>query len=158
MAEGEVAVATSREDRPLPAEMNWSGDGGALRQVQYNWSDLMPIAKNYFHDRLVLLLLSVNIFLTLLGALLIVLRFSGNNSESHIVQYRSHLGLDAFTKGGSAPIFSFILFSVLIMVFHTVLGMRIYHLRRQFSVTVLGTGTLLLIIAIIVSNALLVYR
>ncbi|MBI1856709.1 hypothetical protein HY003_03285 [Candidatus Saccharibacteria bacterium] len=34
MAEGEVAIATSTEDRPLPAKMNWSGDGGALRQVQ----------------------------------------------------------------------------------------------------------------------------
>ncbi|MBI1856994.1 hypothetical protein HY003_02400 [Candidatus Saccharibacteria bacterium] len=34
LAEGEVALATSREDRPLPAEMNWSGDGGALRRVQ----------------------------------------------------------------------------------------------------------------------------
>ncbi|MBI1857314.1 hypothetical protein HY003_03630 [Candidatus Saccharibacteria bacterium] len=32
LTEGEVAIATSREDRPLPAEMNWSGDGGALRK------------------------------------------------------------------------------------------------------------------------------
>ncbi|MBI1857078.1 hypothetical protein HY003_01535 [Candidatus Saccharibacteria bacterium] len=32
LAEGGVAIATSREDRPLPAEMNWSGDGGVLRK------------------------------------------------------------------------------------------------------------------------------
>ncbi|MBI1856812.1 hypothetical protein HY003_00710 [Candidatus Saccharibacteria bacterium] len=32
LSEGEVALATSKEGRPLPAEMNWSWDGGALRK------------------------------------------------------------------------------------------------------------------------------
>ncbi len=32
LAEGEVPVGTSREDRPLPAEVIWPGDGGALRR------------------------------------------------------------------------------------------------------------------------------
>ncbi|MBI1856917.1 hypothetical protein HY003_02015 [Candidatus Saccharibacteria bacterium] len=32
MTEGEVALATSREDRPLSAEISWSGDGGVFRQ------------------------------------------------------------------------------------------------------------------------------
>ncbi len=30
LTEREVALATSREDRPLSAEISWSGDGGAL--------------------------------------------------------------------------------------------------------------------------------
>ena len=30
LTEGEVALATSRQDRPLSAEISWSGDGGAL--------------------------------------------------------------------------------------------------------------------------------
>ncbi len=32
LAEGEVALATSSEDRPLSAEISWSGDWGALRK------------------------------------------------------------------------------------------------------------------------------
>ncbi|MBI1856800.1 hypothetical protein HY003_00770 [Candidatus Saccharibacteria bacterium] len=32
MTEGEVALATSREDRPLPLGISWSGDGGVLRK------------------------------------------------------------------------------------------------------------------------------
>ncbi len=46
LAEGEVAIATSREDRPLPAKMNWSGNGGALRKsstLKKNQSGLVSI-------------------------------------------------------------------------------------------------------------------
>ncbi|MBI1857371.1 ATP-dependent helicase [Candidatus Saccharibacteria bacterium] len=39
LTEGEVAIATSREYRPLPAEMNWSGDGGALRKSSKSSKD-----------------------------------------------------------------------------------------------------------------------
>ena len=31
-SEGEVPIGTSREEKPLPAEIIWSGDGGALRK------------------------------------------------------------------------------------------------------------------------------
>lgn len=118
----------------------------------------MPIPKRYIHDRLVLLLLSVNAFLTLLGTILIVFQLGNKQGESHIVQYRSNLGLDAFTRGDASPILSFIVFSVLVLVFHTVLSMKTYPMRKWFSIAILGLGTLLLIISVIVSNALLVYR
>ncbi len=44
LSEGEVALESSRKDRPLPPEISWSGDGGALRMsslavltvVEYN--------------------------------------------------------------------------------------------------------------------------
>ncbi|MBI1856894.1 hypothetical protein HY003_01895 [Candidatus Saccharibacteria bacterium] len=32
LTEGEVAIATSREDRPLSVDTSWSGDGGALHK------------------------------------------------------------------------------------------------------------------------------
>lgn len=119
----------------------------------------MPIPKKYIHDRIVLLLLSVNAFLTLLGAILIILKLGDIHSSSFIVQRRFNLPqLDQFTKGDSTPILSFIIFSVLVFVLHTVLSMKIYQLHRQFSITILGLGTLLLVISVIVSNALLVYR
>lgn len=119
---------------------------------------MSSIPKNYFHDRIVLLLLSINTFITLLGSVLILLRLNSSHPESYIVQYRSNLGLDAFTRGNSVPILSFMVFSVAILVFHTILSKRVYHLRRHFSLAILGLASLLLVISVIVSNALLVYR
>ena len=119
----------------------------------------MPIPKKYIHDRIVLLLLSINAFLTLLGALLVILKLGDVHTSSFIVQRRFNLPkVEQFTKGNSTPILSFIFFSVLIFVLHTVLSIKTYHLRRHFAITILGLGTLLLIISVIVSNALLVYR
>lgn len=118
----------------------------------------MHIPKKYLHDRIVLLMLSINTFLALLCSVLILLKLDSGRSEGYIIQYRANLGLSAFKSGGAITLISFILFSGLVLVFHTLLSIRVYTIRRQFSVTVLGMGMLLLIIAIIVSNALLVLR
>lgn len=118
----------------------------------------MHIPKRYFHDRLVLLLLSVNTFLALLCSVLIALKIDSTRPEGYIIEYRSNLGLSAFKSGGAITIISFIVFSALVLVFHTVLSIRVYSIRRQFAVAVLGMGLLLLTLSIIVSNALLVLR
>lgn len=118
----------------------------------------MHIPKKYFHDRIVLLLLSINTFLALLCSLLILLRLDVGRPDGYIVQYRANLGLSAFKSGGASTLISFILFALVVLVFHTVLSMRIYPLRRHFAVAILGMGLLLLILSIIVSNALLVLR
>jgi hypothetical protein len=118
----------------------------------------MHIPKNYFRDKSVLLLLGVNAFLALLGILLILLRLDAGRPDDYIVEYRSNLGLSAFKSGGAGTILSFALFSLLVLVFHTVLSMRVYVIRRHFAVTVLAFGLLLLLLSIIVSNALLVLR
>jgi len=116
----------------------------------------MPVPQKYIHDRTVLLLLSINAFLSVLVSLLILLRLDLGRGTGYIVQYRSNLGLNSFKSGPSTAITSFILFSLVVMVFHTVLSMRVYHLRRHFSIIILGLGTLLLLLALIVSNALLI--
>jgi hypothetical protein len=118
----------------------------------------MRIPKNYFHDRLVLLLLSINAFLTLLCLLLVLLRLDVGRPDGYIVQYRSNLGLSAFKSGSAGTLASFALFALFVMVLHTMLSMRVYPIHRQFAVTILGMGLLLLILSIIVSNALLVLR
>jgi hypothetical protein len=117
----------------------------------------MRIPKQYLHDRLVLLIESINIFLALLLALLTILRLDTSHS-SYIVQYRSTVAINVFKSGSSAELFSFILFGFLVLVIHTVLSLRAYRIHRQLAVTVLALGTLLLVFAIIVSNALLVLR
>lgn len=118
----------------------------------------MPIPKNYFHDRLVLFLLSVNVFLTIVTSLLILFRLRASGSEGFIGEYHANLGLSAYKPGTSLTFVAFIGFAVLVLVLHSVLSMKMYHRRRQFSVALLWMGMLLLLLALIVSNALLVLQ
>ena len=117
----------------------------------------MTIPKQYLHDRLILLIGSVNVFLTFLLAVLTLARLDTTHS-SYIVQYRSNAAINAFKSGSSAELYGFILFGVLVLIFHTVTSFRAFLIHRQLAVIVLGLGTLLLVLAIIVSNALLVLR
>lgn len=118
----------------------------------------MHIPKKYFHDRLVVLLLSINTFLALLGSVLVLFRLDAGGSDVYIVQYRANLGLSAFKRGGPTPLLSFVVFGLLILAIHTLLSIRVYPVRRQFAVTILAMATLLLSLSIIVSNALLILR
>lgn len=115
------------------------------------------IPKKYLHDRQVLLLISVNVFLALFLAVWVAIRLStGHNS--YIVQYRASLGIDAFKTGGISELISFVVFGFIVLAVHLTLSVRVYRIHRQLAVTVLGLGVLLLVLAIIVSNALLVLR
>ena len=118
----------------------------------------MQPSKRYIHDRLVLLLLTANAFFTILTAITILLRLDSARSQGYIVQYRPSLGLSAFYKGDSLGILSFAVFSLIILVFNTILSIRVYRIRRYFSVTVLGMGLLLIILSLVISNALLILR
>lgn len=107
---------------------------------------------------MVLLLLSTNTFVTLLASILILLRLDGGRTDGYIVQYRANLGLSAFKTGDASTLISFIVFAGLVLLFHTLMSIKAYHVRRQFSVSVLAMGLLLLVLVLIVSNALLVLR
>ncbi|MGH7142008.1 MAG: hypothetical protein ACREF5_00810 [Candidatus Saccharimonadales bacterium] len=117
----------------------------------------MIIPKQYLRDRFVLLVGSVNVFLTFLLGILTILRLDANHS-SYIVQYRSNVAINTFQSGSSIELFSFIVFGLLVLISHSFISLRVYLIHRQLAVTVLCLGTLLLILAIIVSNALLMLR
>lgn len=118
----------------------------------------MPTAKKYFQDKMILLLLSLNLFAALLVSVIIALRISSNPSESYIVQYRSVLGVGEFKSGSILDFIYIIVFALLVVAFNFVLSFRMYHIRRQLSMVLLGMSVLLLAVAFIVSNALLVLR
>ncbi|MET1033076.1 MAG: hypothetical protein ABWX94_01100 [Candidatus Saccharimonadales bacterium] len=116
----------------------------------------MHIPKNYLHDKFVLLLISANVFLTFLCIALILLRGGiGQDVDGYIVEYRANLGLSAFQKGSIIHILSFIVFVLVMLATNILISVRTYHLRRALSLTVLGLGVLVLLLAVIVSNALL---
>lgn len=116
----------------------------------------MAIPKGYIHDRLILLLLTVNSFLAVLGSILILLRLEPGRNQGYIVQNRTNLGISAYKFGHASDILAFIAFLAIILVIGIILSIKVYPIHRQFAVTILGMGLLLTILAIIVSNALLV--
>jgi len=118
----------------------------------------MATPKKYFHDHLVLLLVSINAFLAVAGSIFILIRLSGSHSTSYIVQYRPSLGADAFRTGTVSGLLSFVAFALLVLTAHTILSHRAYHIHRQLALAILALGILLLVLTIIVSNALLMLR
>ncbi len=119
----------------------------------------MPTSKKYFHDRLILLLLSINGFLAFLCIILVLLRLgAGTGGQGYIVQYRANLGIGAFKQGGVGNLVAFALFAVITLGAQIALSIRTYPIRRELSIAVLSLGLPLLLLAVIVSNALLVLR
>jgi hypothetical protein len=114
--------------------------------------------KRYLHDKFILLLLTISFFLVALGSLLILLRLNNTGGADYIIQYRSNLGLSAFQSGGVATFFEFIAYMIAILIINIIISVRLYAMRRIYSVIVLSIGVLLLVLSIIVSNALLVLR
>jgi len=112
----------------------------------------------YFHDKLVLLLLSLNGFCVLLTAALVLLRLDNSKSGSYIIQYRPSQGLSAYKAGESTELLAFIVFAAVVFTLHLITSLRIYHVRRYASIAILASGLLLLVLSVIVANALLVLR
>lgn len=117
----------------------------------------MKPPKNFFHNRLILLILSVSLFVTVLNTFLTLFRLDSNRG-SYIIQYRGNLGLGAYKAGDSSTFIAFILFGIMIFIFQILLSMRIYKIRQKYAIAVLSLGLLLLILTAIVSNSLLALR
>lgn len=118
----------------------------------------MPIPKKYFHDKVILLLLTINGFLAFLCIALVALRLGANANAGYIVQYRSNLGISAFKTGSVTNLINFILFALIVFGTQFIVSLKTYPIRRELAVSVLALGLPLLLLAIIVSNALLVLR
>jgi uncharacterized membrane protein YbhN (UPF0104 family) len=118
----------------------------------------MSVTKKYLHDRLILLLLSINSFFVIIGSILILLRLDGGSKGIYWVQYRANLGIDAHQAGQLADILAFIVFLIVVFGMNVLLSVKAYQHHRNYSLTVLGLGSLLMFLTIIVSNLLLDLR
>lgn len=114
--------------------------------------------RQYFHDRPVLLFLAINAFLVLAITSSILLRLGGESSTGYIKEYRSHLGLDAFSSGTVADILSFIIFGFIIFTLQILISRKLFHMRRSMSLIVIFMTTVTLLFTLIISNALLSLR
>jgi len=121
----------------------------------------MANPKKYFHDHLVLLLLSINAFLAVAGSIFVLASLSSGHSTTYIVQCRDCSNPDAvnkFTNGGVVNLLAFVVFMLLVLATHTVLSFRAYRVHRQVAIAILSLGILTLLLAVIVANSLLVLR
>lgn len=101
---------------------------------------------------------SINAFLVIVSGLLLIYRLNDATSDQLLwAEYRTNLGpIDKYFRlGGIDTFISFMIFMVLVFTFHMVLGKRVYHIRRLFTVLITSSGILLSILAILVTNALL---
>ncbi|HEX7368416.1 MAG TPA: hypothetical protein VF261_02060, partial [Candidatus Saccharimonadales bacterium] len=72
----------------------------------------------YLHDRLVLLLLSINTFLTLAVCVFVPLQLGANHGNGYIVQCRdcsNIANIDRFTNGSVWELLGFIVFALLVL-------------------------------------------
>jgi hypothetical protein len=118
----------------------------------------MPVPKKYFHDRLVVLLLAINAFLVVVGAILVLFRIDSSRSAGYIIEYRANFGVGEFRTGKSLDLASFVFFQVVNIAIAVMLSMRIYNLRRHAAILLLSLAVLLSVLSIVVSNALIGLR
>ncbi len=118
----------------------------------------MEIPKKYFHDRLILLLLTVLVFLAGLAIVWVLFKLDSGRTTAYIVQYRANVSISQLKAGGASELVAFIGFAVMVLAVNVLMSIRTYEIRREVSVVILLMGILLLLSSLIVSNALLVIR
>jgi hypothetical protein len=114
----------------------------------------MPNTRRYFHDRFVLLMLTINLFLACVSLVGILARL-GEPGDTYVHQFRANLGLNAYDAGGAGEIVSFAVFAVFIFAAQLILSLRLYPIRKAASWMIMTLAMLLLVLTLIVSNALL---
>ena len=87
-----------------------------------------------------------------------MVRLVTSHGTGFIVQYRSNLGINEFKNGEAVEIVSFAAFALIALAVHSTLSYRAYKIHRQLALVILSLGIVLLLLATIISNALLALR
>ncbi len=115
----------------------------------------MDIPKKFLHDRVVLALLTLIAALLVVGVSLVFLRFDLSKNPTTVVAYRPNISGSSYLSGKPIDIYSLPAFMVVTAGAAVILGARIYNVRRSIATFILGSAAFLLVIATIVSNALI---
>lgn len=119
----------------------------------------MHIPKKYLQDRLALFLVSVNLFLMVACIVLIAVRVLSNSGNAYIAGYRPSLGpIDSSIPGTLVDILAFIVFAIIVFISNVVLSIRAFVIQKHVSYAILLMSTVLLVLAIIISNSLLILQ
>lgn len=109
----------------------------------------------FFHDRLVLLLLTATAVLLVVGVSLILLRFDVTKNPTTIIAWRPNVTGASYQSGKPIDIYAMAAFMGITALASVILGLRTYSVKRYISLFVLASSLLLLLLATIVSNSLI---
>lgn len=115
----------------------------------------MNIPKKFLHDRLILAMLTVIAVLLVVGTASVLLRFDAAKNPTTITAYRPNISGSGVISGKAIDIYEFAIFMVIVTVMNIAISIRAFHVRHFVSLFLLGATIFLLLLAIIVSNALI---
>ncbi len=118
----------------------------------------MTIPNKYFHNKSILLLLIINVFLVLAGTVLILFRLDSGTTTNYIVEYRANYGIGEYQRGFALDMAGFVLFLIINFTISVFLSLRTFIIRKNVSIIILAICSLINLLTIIVSNALMVLR
>jgi hypothetical protein len=115
----------------------------------------MELPKKFLHDRMVLALVTLIAAFVVIGVSVVSLRFDVSKNPTTIVSYRPNISGSSYQSGKPVDIYSLAVFMVVIAVVAVSVSARTYNVRRSISIFMLSSTIFLLILATIVSNALI---
>lgn len=115
----------------------------------------MQPTNRYLHDRVVLILLTVIAVLTVIGVGSVLIRFDSGGNATTIAGYRPNLSSSTYVSGSSLDIYELPLYMVLVAATGVILSNKLYKIGRDTALLMLGGTVFLLVMAVVVSNALI---
>lgn len=113
----------------------------------------------YFHDRAVLLLLTINSLLVITGVIFVLLHLDASKGTAYIIQCRMCDTAAHEFKGGSAfDMVGFIFFLLITFAFSVVISRRVYNESRHIALATMLMASVLAIFGLLVSYSLFTLR
>lgn len=114
---------------------------------------MLKVPKHYFHDRSVLVLVSVNLALFILSTINVLLGVDADENPTSIIAYRDTTKVGQIS-GPTSDLYQFAVFGCIVTIAAIILSMKLFAHRRHLAVGVLALNVLLLGMTIIIFNAL----
>lgn len=115
----------------------------------------MNSKNKFFHDRVILLLLSFNVLVSLSASLIILLKLINLPTGYYpFVQGRFPAGQKIYSTGSIASLYSFVIFILLMLVINSFFSYKTYPHKKGFSTIVLCSSLLLVVLTYLVSQSL----
>ena len=102
-----------------------------------------------------MILLTAIAALAVIGVGSVLIRFDAAGNTTTIAGYRPNLSSSTYVSGNVLDIYEMPLFLVLIAVIGVILSVRLYRIGRDTALFMLAGTVFLLVMAIVVSNALI---
>jgi len=115
----------------------------------------MDTKNKFFHDRVVLILLSLNVIISMISSLIILLRLVNLPTDYYpFVQGRFPSGQKIYNTGSITSLYSLVIFILLMLGINSFLSYRTYPYKKDLSMIILSLSLLLVVLTYLVSQSL----